>query len=56
LLGGDAALQDLGVALFIELSLDDDVRLSTACKLSGLHIVDQEYLLDEIVEIWAPPV
>jgi hypothetical protein len=25
LLGGDAVLQDLGVALFIVLSLDDDV-------------------------------
>jgi hypothetical protein len=25
LLGGDAALQDFGMALFIEFSLDDDV-------------------------------
>jgi 6-phosphogluconate dehydrogenase len=25
LLGGDAVLQDLGVALFIDLSFDDDV-------------------------------
>jgi hypothetical protein len=54
MLGGNTALQDLGVALFIEFSLDDDVRLSAVCKPSGLHPVDRECLLDEAVEIRDP--
>jgi hypothetical protein len=39
------------VAIFIELTLDDDVRLSMVRKPSGLHLVSQENPSDEAVEI-----
>jgi hypothetical protein len=47
-------LQEIGVALFIEFSLNDDARLSAVCKPLGLRIVDQECLSDEIVKIRDP--
>jgi hypothetical protein len=54
LLGWDTTLQDLGVALFIELSFDDDVRLSMAHKPLGHRLVNREYLSDETVKIQDP--
>jgi hypothetical protein len=39
LLGRDAALQDLGVTLFVKFSLNDGEGLSAACELSSLHLI-----------------
>jgi hypothetical protein len=49
-------LQDLGVTPFVELSLDDDEGLSTACELSSLRLVSREHLAEEVVKIRHPPV
>jgi hypothetical protein len=47
--GRDTTLQDLGVTPLVELLLDDDGGLSTACKPSGLHLVNREHLAQEVV-------
>jgi hypothetical protein len=47
----DTMLQDLGGTLFVELSLNDDEGLCAACEPSGLRLVNQEHLVEEVVEI-----
>jgi hypothetical protein len=56
LLDGDATLQDLGVALLVELSFNNDEGLSVARELSSLSLVRREDLTDEVVEIRDPPI
>jgi hypothetical protein len=56
LLDGDAALQDLGVTLLVEFSLNDDKGLSMAHKPSGLHFICPEDLTNEAIKIGNHPV
>jgi hypothetical protein len=51
LLDGDAMLEDLGVTLLIEFSLDDDKGLSLARKPLGLYPVHREHLADDVIEV-----
>ena len=51
---GDAALQDPGVALFVEFALHKDEGLGTACELSGLHLVHQQRIMEEVVKVERP--
>jgi hypothetical protein len=54
LLDGDAALQDLGVTLLVEFSLNDDKGLSAMRKPLGLCLVYWEQLADEVIEVREP--
>jgi hypothetical protein len=56
LLDGVATLQDLVVALLVELSFNNDEGLSAVRESSGLHLVHQEGLVDEAVERRDPPI
>jgi hypothetical protein len=56
LLDGDATLQDLGVALLVELSFNNDEGLSVARELSSLCLVRREDLANEVVKIRDPPI
>jgi hypothetical protein len=44
------------VTLLVELPLNDDEGLSAACEPSGLCLVSQEHLAEEVLKIRRPPV
>jgi hypothetical protein len=54
LLGRDAALQDLGVTLFVKFSLNDGEGLSAARELSSLRLIHREHLTDVAIEVRDP--
>jgi hypothetical protein len=56
LFDGDTTLQDLGVTLLVEFSLNDDKGLSVACKPSGLCLIRRDHHMDEAIEVRDPPV
>jgi hypothetical protein len=49
-------LEDLGVTLLIEFSLDDDKGLILAHKPSGLYPIHREHLADDVIEVRDSPV
>jgi hypothetical protein len=44
------------VALLIELPIDNGEGLSSMCKVLDLYFVGREYLMEEAVEVWCPPI
>jgi hypothetical protein len=50
----DAALQNFGVALLVELPIYKDKGLGSSCKSPCLCFVGGEYLLDEAIEVRRP--
>jgi hypothetical protein len=56
LLSGDAMLQDLGMTLSIEFSLNDDEGLSAPREPLSLHLIGCEHLTDEVIEVRYSPI
>ena len=56
LFDGDAALQDPGVALSIELALNNDKGLGATHEPPSLHFACRQRLTEEVVEVRRPPV
>ena len=56
LFDGDAALQDPGVALPVELTLNNDKGLGMTCEPLSLRFVHWQRLTEEVVEVRRPPV
>ena len=54
LFDGDAALQDPGVALLVELDLNNDKGLGATSKSLSLHFVCRQHLMEEVVEVRHP--
>ena len=54
LLGGDAALQDLSVPSLVEFALHKNKGLGATCEPSGLCLVHQQRILEEVVEVGHP--
>ena len=50
----DAALQDSGVALLVELPLSNDEGLGATCKPLSLCFVHWQRLIEEVVEVRCP--
>ena len=46
LLNGDAALQDPGVASFVEFALHKNEGFGTACKPSSLRLVRRQHVME----------
>jgi hypothetical protein len=44
------------VALLIELPIDNGEGLSSTCEVLDLCFVGGEYLVEEAVEVWCPPI
>jgi len=51
LFGADAALQDPGVALLVEFTLNKDEGLGATREASSLHLVHQQCLMELVVEV-----
>ena len=56
LFDGDAALQDLGVASPVELTLKNNEGLGATREPPSLHLVRRQRLIEEVVEVRRPPV
>ena len=56
LFDGDAALQDLGVASLVELTLNKDKGFGAMREPSSLCFVYWQCLMEEVVEVRHPPV
>ena len=53
---GDAALQDPGVASFVEFALHKNKGLGMMCEPSGLHPIYRQCVTEELVEVEHSPV
>ena len=51
LLNGDAALQDPGVASFVEFALYKNKGLGTTCEPSSLRLVHRHRVMEEVVKV-----
>ena len=51
LFDGNATLQDPSVASLVELPLDNDERLGSACDPSGLCLVRREHFTEKPIEV-----
>ena len=56
LFDGDAALQDPGVALLVELDLNNDKGLDATREPPSPRFVHRQRLTEEVVEVRRPPV
>ena len=56
LLNGDAALQDPGVASFVEFALYKNEGLGVTCEPSSFRIVHWQCVMEEVVEVECSPV
>ena len=54
LFSGNAMLKDPGVALLVELLLDNDERLGSACYPPGLHLIHREHFTENPIEVRGP--
>ena len=56
LFDGDAALQDPGVASFVEFALYKNKGLGTMCEPSSFCLVHGQHVTEEVVEVERSPV
>ena len=56
MLDGDAALQDLCVALLVEFTLYKNEGLGAACEPSSFHLVRRQCVTEEVVKVECSPV